>query len=65
MFGLVLLSVALIVDGQLLDATQHAALMTFYDAVGAFVGRKSKKKEFLLFHPSVQAATARSALASW
>ena len=32
------LSVALVV-GQL-DATQHAALMTFYDTVGAFVGRK-------------------------
>ncbi len=38
LFGLFhLLSVALVVVGQLLDATQHAALMTVYDAVGAFV----------------------------
>ena len=45
MFGLILLSVALIVVGQL-DAMQHAALMTFYDAVGAFV---EKKNDFCFF----------------
>ena len=51
MFGLILLSVALIVVGQL-NAMQHAALMTFYDAVGAFVDDQRKKKDFCFFFTS-------------